>query len=262
MTSDDKWFLGVSFLQDGACFTDSEIKARFPGLVVWDWKNSGKDNSDLYIKHFQAKWTVPPEPKNRSDQFIALFSGMKPYDIEKDKGLILKQIIQPVLRWGGDNGQQSWSVSSYFVQVLVDFKKNDKNPDVKVIFVSNTNPVPVSPGTVLIGRITQKKSPEDSETNGLYTCVCEFDGLPGTGLTVEIPDELVWVSVALETKNINSCDKLPSATLTSYEEIIIESNEKKIYPEWRILSRDAGCNTRSEVVTHNNIQDQVDIYYK
>jgi|APLak6261673822_1056097.scaffolds.fasta_scaffold00093_3 hypothetical protein len=240
----------------GLSLLDHEIVANvlqvngYACLAKWDWEQQkGRDNKQ-HISEFRTEWKVPNPPVSHSKQTIFLFNGMQP----SARNLTAKAILQPVLQWGnpGAGGGPFWSVASWYVKVKMDDEK------MKLDTVARTKPIPVNPGDILTGLITQTKALDED----FYTCVCEFAGITGTSLIVQTADELVQNGLALEAYKLDKCDEWPSENYTSYENIVIKTSDSGTSPAWDVINNVFDCNIRAEAVAHNGVEDQINIYYK
>jgi hypothetical protein len=150
------------------------------------------------ITLFETSWVVPPEPEKQSGQQIYLFNGLQ--NAAKD------HILQPVLQWGIRSGVEGsgafWTVSSWSAPPA------DGSP------IRVTNPgVRVQSGDPLTGLITAVP-----RSDGLVEYSCEFVGIPGTRLTVELRELTNCVEV-LEAYGIEDQAEYPATQRTTFSGI-------------------------------------------
>ena len=127
------------------------------GWQTYAWWDSGASTP---ITSFVTTWTVPQAPSTNSGQVVFLFNGIQ--NTGQDLG-----ILQPVLQWGvsAAGGGNVWSVASWYVTSGGQ--------------AFHTTLVPVSTGTVLVGRMTQTGS-----AGGLFNYSSAFQGIPNTTLPI------------------------------------------------------------------------------
>lgn len=223
----------------------------YASRAVYDWEIvRGKNNTDM-ITEFRTSWTVPPSPTIKSQQTVFLFNGMLPSALN----VSYKAILQPVLQWGNVNigGGAYWSVLSWYVIL-----KETAPGKWAVNHVTRTEPIRVKPGRTVIGVITQ----EFDEKFGLFACTSRFEGIKGTELTIEIPDELVRNVIALEAYKLFDEKELPATEYSSFVDTILQTSKSRVKPTWALQNLIKDSNIQAKAVSHNEIEDQIDIYYR
>jgi hypothetical protein len=202
------------------------------------------------VTYFRAQWKVPDPPRTDRGQCIFLFNGMQP---RPEVGAIL----QPVLAWDFDCSK--WGVSSFFVSSL----PNMPPPTYP--------PVPVEPGQILTGVIRLI-----DHGGGGFSYRCEFEGFPGTALTVHNIPELIYCVVTLEEDEggcgntpyeLQAPTDYPNARKTRFRRIKIELESGVPLPRLHWVP----CNylekfpkyfgAHARVVSRSATNGKVDIYY-
>jgi hypothetical protein len=178
------------------------------GWVSWaDWRNTAADP----IVSFVARWTVPPAPLQSNDQTVYLFNALQ--------DAAGNHILQPVLQWGPSpalgSGSQ-WGAASFWLGGATD-----------PLFCSEF--VPLQPGTAVTGRM--EVSLQD---NGLFSCSCSFDGLPGTELTAENLPPLVDACMTLEAYGIGGGAPYPPTPATDFDSIDVRVGASPAGMSWAL----------------------------
>lgn len=167
--------------------------------------------------------------------------------METDASSPNKTIIQPVLQWGA-MGLRSWTVASYCVC---------GRPG-NLIFAAVTNAVAVVPGDHLTASISL-----ETHADGSFGYLSQFDGISGTALHMALPQQLVQAGIALEGYNVTKPSDLPNADLTRFGAIGVGLNDGTMAsPVWTITDTEAQWDVRAVAVTHGNVQDEIDVYYR
>jgi hypothetical protein len=193
------------------------------------------------------KFRVPLPPEVPSDQTVFLFNGIQPSASNPNKA-----VLQPVLQWGNGNhpdGGQFWSVASWYV------RGQPGALDVS----ARTRAVPVDADSELVATIALTNN-----ADGVFSYLCEFSGVSGSALAVDLPTELVRVTSALECYKVVDDSELPSSASTSFRDITININAKeRANPNWQLKNlAPGGSRIAATLVTHAGITDEVNITYR
>ncbi|MGD9682916.1 MAG: hypothetical protein AB7W16_17135 [Candidatus Obscuribacterales bacterium] len=210
-------------------------------VITTFWKNTTGNP----ITSYTAQWTVPPEPRNVSDQILYLFNGL--IDDKQE------WILQPVLCFGTSPDLPGtgdfWTISSWFVNALDGraFKSAAQR---------------VNPGDVLTGVMSQDVDMSTSPpTIKGYGCI--FQGYPVTCLLVQnlssMP-ELVIANTELEAYKVTLCPNFPFAAKVRMQAIEIKSGETQLPVHWSTTNSDAGCGQEAEVVLQGSPGGIVDLW--
>lgn len=197
-------------------------------------------NDGNSIRTLKATWRVPAPPMSHSGQTIYLFIGM-------ETAVGDRTILQPVLQWGV-NGLKNWSVASYCVSGSPGNLK----------FAAATKAIPVSSGQHLTASITLQ-----TNTDGIFGYLSEFEGLAETVLHINLPQELTQVGTALEVYNVMKLSDLPNSDTTRLAPIVIRLfDDARVSPVWEITNSELKYNVRAVAVPHDGVQDEIDIFYR
>lgn len=191
-------------------------------------------SSNPPFNNFVTTWKVPPAPSKWSYQTVFLFNSIEP-----SSG---NAILQPVLQYGPSaaGGWDYWSVASWWLGGG---------------HVYYTPLVKVTPGKELTGVMKLT-----SFGGGVYNYTSEFDGIPGTKLTVSgAPDVLTWATETLEVYNVGSSADLPPG-LTSFWKINLRTTAGTPSVKWYTVSN-AGEGITTKVVVQGATNAQVTITY-
>jgi hypothetical protein len=193
------------------------------------------------------KFCVPLAPTTPADQTIFLFNGIQPSITAPQKA-----VLQPVLQWGNQNdtdGGPFWSVASWFV----------RGQPGALDIAARTKAVRVDAGTDLVATITLTDN-----SDGVFSYLCEFSGIAGSALAVELPTELVRVTTALECYKVVGDAELPASPSTSFQNIAVElTGNNRIGPNWQLFNLAPGdSGISAKLIAHAGITDEVDITYR
>lgn len=216
-------------------------------VTVWDWEKERKQlNVDDAITSYGMKWRVPSPPKDEAEQAIFLFNGIQPSTTNPNKA-----VLQPVLQWGNGgpvDGGRFWSVSSWYV----------RGQPGALDIATRTRAIRVEPGQELAAQISLTGTSE-----GIFSYVCEFVGIPGSTLVVRVPTELVRLTTALEGYDIFGEAQLPASAMTSFHDIDIRAGAKRLNPKWDVRNlAPPETGISASVVVNGGFADQVDITYR
>lgn len=216
--------------------------------TIWNWEQerTAKGSTDP-IASYSMKFRVPLPPTTAADQTIFLFNGLQP-SINAPQ----EAVLQPVLQWGNQtdvDGGPFWSVSSWFV----------RGKPGALDIAARTKAVRVDAGIDLSATITLTDS-----SGGVFSYLCEFSGIPGSALAVELPTELVLLTTALECYKTVGDAELPASPSTSFQDITIELlGGNRASPNWQLENlAPVGSGIAAKLVTHVGITDEVDISYR
>lgn len=203
-------------------------------ITYASWTNS----TGTPVSSFQTTFKVPPVPKTSSGQTIFLFPGIDPSDPSK-------AILQPVLQWGSSHagGGPYWTVASWYVL-----------GSGQAFYTPLVN---VNVGDTLVG--TMKLT---GHTGGKFSYTSEFEGIPGTLLTIQNVDELVWCNETLEAYGVTACSDYPDTDFTAMSNANILTGGVSPAMSWtpNDLVTDCGQHT---LVPHNTpTGGEVDLYYR
>lgn len=216
-------------------------------VTLWDWEHERKQlNIDDSITSYGMKWKVPSPPKDEAEQAIFLFNGIQPSVTNPNKA-----VLQPVLQWGNGgpiDGGRFWSVSSWYVRGQLG----------ALDIATRTRAIRVEPGQELSAQISLIGTSE-----GIFSYVCEFVGIPGSALVVRVQTELVRLTAALEGYDVFGEAQLPGSAMTSFQEIDIRAGAKRLNPKWDVRNlAPRESRIAASVVVNGGVADQVDITYR
>jgi hypothetical protein len=216
--------------------------------TIWDWEQerAAKGTKDP-ITSYSMKFSVPLAPTTPADQTIFLFNGIQPSVTAPQKA-----VLQPVLQWGNQNdtdGGAFWSVASWFV----------RGQPGALDISARTKAVRVDAGIDLVATITLADN-----SDGVFSYLCEFSGIAGSALAVELPTELVRATTALECYKIVGDEELPASPSTSFQNITIEiADNNRVSPNWQLMNlAPVGSGIYAKLIAHAGITDEVDITYR
>lgn len=212
----------------------------YVALAVWDTEEARKQAEP--ISAFRTAFSVPEAPLDNTDVTLFVFPGMQP-----SKGLPYKAIIQPVLQWGTSSagGYAGWSVGSYFV-------RGAPTTGLEFGVYSDFRPVTSGQDLAAVIKLVGERQIAGKKT---YRYSCEFEGVDGTRITIETPDLLVNVGVALEIYDAKSCLSLPSRAPIVFS-TSIESKGELLHPKW--LTRTVGeCGLKFTITETNGIESRI-----
>lgn len=218
-------------------------------LAVWDWGKARQQigTTNARISTFAATLVVPPTPNVVSNQNIFIFQGLQPA-----ANVTPHAILQPVLQWGQSaaGGGAFWSVSTCYV----------RGAPGALLVGAYTAPKKVNPGTSVTTLITLlKESVEDGQI--IFKYACEFEGIEGTQLVIDSPDELVQAGIALEGYDLDSCAALPAGNHIAFSKINLMAGTAVLYPDWVVKSNPT-CGLSASVISHNGAKDQIEVGYR
>jgi hypothetical protein len=205
------------------------------GWVAWaEWSN----NTGTAITSVATTWVVPPPPSQAGSRLIYLFNAL-----ENPAG---DEILQPVLQWGtsGAGGGNFWSVASWHV----DAKGH----------AYCTPSIPVSPGDVLVGLMTQVAV----FTDGTRNYRCEFQGLQGTSLMALGMVEFTLATQTLEAYGVAALAEYPAAASTVMGQIDLRLNGAAAPLRWDPQTeKNPAFGERADVVSNANPGGSVSLSY-
>ena len=216
--------------------------------TIWDWEQERtvKGIKDP-ITSYSMKFRVPLPPETPSHQTVFLFNGIQP-----SASIPNKAVLQPVLQWGNQNdpdGGPFWSVASWFV----------RGQPGALDISARTRAIRVDADTDLVATISLTDN-----SDGVFSYLCEFSGVTGSALAVELSTELVRVTTALECYKVAGDTELPASPSTSFRDITIQVNDNnRVSPNWQLKNlAPAGSGIAATLVNHAGIADEVDITYR
>jgi len=210
---------------------------RIPGLGSgWITYASWTNNTGHPIMTFQTTWVVPPPPLTQSGQTIFLFNGIQNATM----------IYQPVLQWGSSaaGGGNYWSVASWYVD-------GQGGP------AFHSQLIPVSPGTSLIGVMTQT-----GQQGNLFSYDCVFQGIANSGYAIQSVDQLTWCIQTLEAYGVQQCSDYPAASHTAMTAIEIETTAGEAPLNWAPTTPVSDCNQHTVVVSNASPGGEVDLFFR
>jgi len=203
--------------------------------VTWaSWNN----NTGNPITSLSTTWTVPSPPTNSSGQLLYLFNGLE--------NVAGNEILQPVLQWGasGAGGGNLWTVASWYA---------DSNGH-----AFSTASVPVNPGDVLIGVMSEVAVYDDGTRN----YVCQFQGINGTTLVAQGMDELTVAEQTLEAYWVTDVSEYPPDPSTAMTQIAIATSAGNIAATWSPYTQATPSFGEHTGITNNGTAAvEIDIYY-
>jgi hypothetical protein len=200
-----------AFHPDGTPKVEGETpSAKTPTINGWIESTNitaptGKSFSAVYVTN-----VVPPTPANFEGQTLFFFPGLE--DINNTQS-----ILQPVLIYnvGG------WSISNY---------------NCCLSGVTNSTPIPASPGDTIVSSITENCRP------GTLTCATwdvvslDLKNHKSTSLLKTPSDGQIfnWAfGAVLEPYNVNYCDDYPSKD-EAYEMLVLDEQGLPVTPKWNV----------------------------
>jgi hypothetical protein len=196
------------------------------------------------INLFRTTFAVPEEPKEPAEQTVFLFPGAQP-----SKRLARTSILQPVLQWGASvsGGGKSWTIQTYFIRGSA-----DEGLDIGV-YSGKRN---VRPGDKLTATIALKEHREIAGRRS-YFYTCEFEGIPETLISIDVPEPFVIMLVAIEIYGATSCRSLPaSGSIVFNTEIKTELGTLK--SSWQASSKNA-CGLSVNITECSGARDEIAI---
>jgi hypothetical protein len=195
------------------------------------WSNS----TGTPLSSFSTQWYVPPAPIAEDGQVIFLFNGIQNQTM----------IYQPVLQWGvsAAGGGNYWAVASWYAD-------GQGGP------AFHTNLVPVNPGDLLTGVMTQTGQ---SGSNFSYGCV--FEGIAGTSLPIQNVAQLTWCAETLEVYGIKGAPDYPVTFRTPMKAIDIKTGAVTPAVNWTADDAVTDCGQHTIIVGNSGNNGEVDLCY-
>ncbi len=210
---------------------------NLPAPGGWVAYTQWTNNTGTPVSSFRTTWIVPPEPETTNGQTIFLFNGLQDTPVSV--------ILQPVLQWGESSAGSGrhWAVASWAV-----FTNGDA-------FFSKL--VRVKPGDTLIGVMKLA-----SQIGGVFTYLCEFEGIAKTALPFMTVNELDWCAETLETYDITTCSDHPDTPLTRFRNISIWTGSTRPALAWAPVNAETACGQSARVISNSASDGEVDITYR
>ena len=96
----------------------------------------------------------------------------------------------------------------------------------------------------------------------MFNYSCEFQGIDGTWLGVELIPELLVCSVTLEAYDLTACTDYPNTDLTSFVSLNVRSSVGVPPVVWTPQNQVQDCGQWAEIVNDSGNDGQVNIHYR
>ncbi|WP_020046790.1 hypothetical protein [Rhizobium leguminosarum] len=212
----------------------------YVALAVWDPGLVHNDKAPFDL--FRTTFRVPQNPLESDGQTIFIFPGVQPSATASKKA-----ILQPVLQWGpsASGGANSWSAQSYYVR---------GTPETGLDIGVYSERRDVQPGDPLTAAIRLKEVRSVAGKIS-YFYSCEFEGIAGTWIGIDVPDPFVQMGVGLELYSAPSCSSLPAGNSIILQ-TAIQSEGEALKPAWQLKNVNS-CSLKVSAVEHGGVQDEI-----
>jgi len=192
--------------------------------VYASWKTNAPRSE---VTTFNGNWTIPPQPSNKGDQTLFLFTGLQNMYVGNT------EIIQPVLQWGpsAGGGGQYWSVASWYVPTSG-----------HTIISPLTN---VNAGDQIFGLMELSAS-----AHWTVSTIVESEGV-NTSFTMKTNPIQDWAAVTLEAYGVGPCSQYPGSAV-DFTGLYIAIKGSVQTPDWSPTAQFTNC---QESVTVNSPTD-------
>ena len=219
---------------------------------------SGKSNDENWIEYsywsiddkteihsFDANWIVPPEPKEKKEQLIFLFTGIQHI---KGATVFSDHIIQPVLQWGKSSigGGPYWSIACWYAGTST---------------IAASKLIRVNVGDKISASIKGAHIPKTPKEYQ-YTCSIKTDTSEASTLQIIAIPKLTQLVTTLEGYNLNACDQYPNTLKTTFSNIIINGEAIPSKIPWKLSVNYKECGQDIKVIDAASQNGTIDIIYR